>query len=185
MAAAVEISRRKEAADQDLKATKSDDARVKVEMWDAGLGEAMDIAASEELTQAAEAIRSFCLRWWRRRLTRSFFCWLHQLPEYQGVGLDDMSHVVEKVQENTPGREEKIYRWAPVGRAIYCDWWSERDDRHFKNLKSARDVVERSSRATWFEWTDGSTPVYWKWPAWYQPVARDGLPVWFREAPKQ
>jgi hypothetical protein len=97
-----------------------------------------------------------------------------------------MSHVVEKVQVTTPGEKEKVYHWAPLGRAVYCDWWSERDARHFKDLKSARDVVEQSSRATWFEWTDGSTPVHWKWPTWYQqPVARDGLPVWFKEAPKQ
>jgi hypothetical protein len=78
-----------------------------------------------------------------------------------------------------------MYRWAPLGRAVYCDWWSEQDARHYKDLRSARDVVERSTRATWFEWTDGSTPVHWRWPTWYQPVARDGLPVWFKEAPKQ
>jgi hypothetical protein len=111
------------------------------------------------LTQAAEAIRVFCLRWWRRRVTRSFFCWLHQKPEYQGVGLDDMSHVVEKIQVNTPGERERIYRWARLGRAVYCDWWSERDARHYKDLNAAREVAERSSRATWFEWTDGSASL--------------------------
>jgi hypothetical protein len=169
----------------ELKATKADDARVRVEMWDSELGNVMGIGESEELTQAAEAIRVFCLRWWRRRVTRSFFCWLHQKADYQGVGLDDMSHVVELVQLNTPGQPEKNYRWAQLGRAVCCDWWSERDARHYKDLRSAREAVERSSRATWFEWTDGSTPVHWKWPTWYQPAARDGLPVWFKEAPKQ
>jgi hypothetical protein len=168
-----------------LKATKSDDARVRVEMWDNELGKVMGVEEGEALTQAAETIRVFCLRWWRRRVTRSFFCWLHQTKEYQGVGLDDMAYVVEKVQLNTPGEQERIYRWSPLGRAVYCDWWSERDARHFKDLRSAQEVVERSTRATWFEWSDGSTPVHWRWPAWYQPVARDGLPVWFREAPKQ
>jgi hypothetical protein len=169
----------------ELKATKADDARVRVEEWDSELAKVTGVGEGEELTQAAEVIRVFCLRWWRRRLTRSFFCWLHQKPKYQGVGLDDMSHVVEIIQANTPGEQEKIYRWAPLGRAVYCDWWSERDARHFKDLKAAREVAERSSRATWFEWTDGSAPVHWRWPAWYQPIARDGLPVWFREAPKQ
>jgi hypothetical protein len=168
-----------------LKATKADDARVPVEQWDSELAEVMQVEEGEALTQAAEAIRTFCLKWWRRRLTRSFFCWLHQSPEYQGVGLDDLSHVVEKVQANTPGSQERTCRWAPLGRAVYCDWWSERDARHFKDLKSAREVVERSSRASWFEWEDGSTPVHWKWPTWCQPVARDGLPVWFKESPKQ
>jgi hypothetical protein len=169
----------------ELKATKADDARVRVEEWDCELGKVMGVGEGEVLTQAAEVIRVFCLRWWRRRVTRSFFCWLHQKPEYQGVGLDDMSHVVEKIQVNTPGERERIYRWARLGRAVYCDWWSERDARHYKDLNAAREVAERSSRATWFEWADGSAPVHWKWPAWYQPIARDGLPVWFREAPKQ
>jgi hypothetical protein len=168
-----------------LKATKADDARVRVEEWDRELAKVMGVGEGETLTQAAEVIRTFCLRWWRRRVTRSFFCWLHQKREYQGVGLDDLAHVVEKVQANTPGEPERIYRWAVLGRAVYCDWWSSRDARHFKDLKAAREVALRSSRATWFEWADGSAPVHWKWPAWYQPVARDGLPVWFREAPKQ
>jgi hypothetical protein len=168
-----------------LKATKADDARVQIEMWDSELANVMGIAEGAAVKQTAEAIRTFCLNWWIRRLTPSFFCWLHQTPEFQGVGLDDLAHVVEKVQEITPGLQEKIYRWAPLGRAVYCDWWSERDARHFAVLKPAREVVKRSSRATWFEWSDGSTPVHWKWPPWYQSIARDGLPVWFKEAPKQ
>ena len=168
-----------------LKATKSDDARVQVEQWDKELGGVMNVDEGEKLTRAAVVIRVFCLRWWKRRLTQSFFCWLHQKSDYQRVGLDDMAHVIEQVQVNTPGTLPKEYRWASMGRAVYCDWWSSRDARHYKDLRAARAVVERSSRASWFEWEDGSTPVHWKWPEWYQPVARDGLPVWFKEAPKQ
>lgn len=66
----------------ELKATKADDARVRVEEWDCELGKVMGVGEGEVLTQAAEVIRVFCLRWWRRRVTRSFFCWLHQKPEY-------------------------------------------------------------------------------------------------------
>ena len=133
-----------------LKATKSDDARVQVEQWDEELGTVMGVENGKKLALAAEAIRTFCLRWWRRRLTRSFFCWLHQQKEYQSVGLDDMAHVVECVQINTPGNPSKEYRWSILGRAVYCDWWSERDARHFKDLRAARDVINRSSKASWF-----------------------------------
>ena len=135
-----------------LKATKSDDARVRVEEWDGELAKVMGLEEYQELTKAAEAIRIFCLRWWRQRLTHSFFCWLHQKPDYQGVGLDDMAYVlVEKVQAHTPGELEKIYRWALLGRAVYCDWWSARDAWHFRDLKTAREVAERSYKATGFE----------------------------------
>jgi hypothetical protein len=75
-----------------------------VEIWDSELGEVMQAGEGEELTQAAEAIGIFCLSWWRRCFIRSFFCWLHQTPEYQGVGLDNLSRMVKKVQENTPGQ---------------------------------------------------------------------------------
>jgi hypothetical protein len=86
----------------ELKAMKADDARVRVEMWDSELGKVMGVGEGEALTQAADVIRLFCLRWWRRRVTGSFFCWLHQTIEYQGVGLDDMPYEVETVQSNTP-----------------------------------------------------------------------------------
>jgi hypothetical protein len=146
----------------ELKATKADDARVRVEMWDTELGNVMGVGESEALRQSAEAIRIFCLRWWRRRVTRSFFCWLHQKPEHQGAGLDDMAHVVEQAQVNAPEQPEQDCRWAPLGRAVHCCWWSGRDAQHHKDLRSAREVVEQSSRASWFEWADGSTPVHWK-----------------------
>jgi hypothetical protein len=108
-----------------LKATKADDAQVRVEMWNKELEEAMQVGEGEKLAQVVDAIRGLCLGWWRHRLFQSFFCWLYQTPEYQGVGLNDMSHVVDKVQENTPGLGERIYCSAPLGRAVYCDWWSE------------------------------------------------------------
>ena len=64
----------------------------------------MGVENGEKLALTAEAIRVFYLRWWRRRLTRSFFCWLHQRKEYQSVGLDNMSRVVEYIQVNNPGK---------------------------------------------------------------------------------
>ena len=148
--------------EEHLKATKADDARVRVEMWDHELAGVMKAEEGAALSKAAAAIRTFCLQWWRRRVTSSFFCWLHQRPEYQQVALDDMAYVVEKTQVKTPGIKEKAYRWAHLGRAVYCDWWSERDARLHRDLRAARDVMERSSRASWFEWDDGSTPVHWK-----------------------
>jgi hypothetical protein len=56
--------------------------------------EVMQAGEGKELTQAAEAIRLFYLRWWWWRVTKSFFCRLDQTPEYQGVGLDDLAYVI-------------------------------------------------------------------------------------------
>jgi hypothetical protein len=81
-----------------LKAMKADDVRVQVEKWDHGLAAMMGVGEGKQWAQAAETIQTFCFRRWRRRLGRSFLCWLHQKTDYQGVGLDDMSRIVERVQ---------------------------------------------------------------------------------------
>jgi hypothetical protein len=68
---------------------------------------------------------------------------------------------------------------------MYCAWWEDRDARHYKDLERARDAIGRLSNSDWWEWTDGSAPAHWKWPEWHRETIRDGLPVWFKEAPKQ
>jgi hypothetical protein len=47
-----------------------------------------------------------------------------------------------------------------------------------------RDVVVRTSRASWWAWEDGSRPIHWRWPLEYQVVIRDGLPVHFLQEMK-
>ena len=83
------------------------------------------------------------------------------------------------------GRARCKYQWADRGRAVYCAWWEERDARHYKDLERARDAIRRLSNSDWWDWSDGSAPAHWKWPEWYQEIIRDGLPIWFKEAPRQ
>jgi hypothetical protein len=172
------------------KATKSNDAEVNVSNWDEELVKELVVALTEEAENAAVALRNWFLRCWKRRQTRSFFSWLHQRKEYQGVGLDSMDYVVGIAQLYNPqsGEDEEPsgchYHWAERSRAVYCAWWEDRDWRHYKDLERARDTLTRTSNSTWWEWLDGSAPSHRKWPGWYQAVIRDGLPVWFREAPK-
>jgi len=76
------------------------------------------------------------------------------------------------------------YEWTPFGLASYVDWWNDRSRRHQKDLAAARDVIARLTRSSFWEWNDGSRPAHWKWPQWYQEVIRDGLRIWFKEAPR-
>ena len=160
----------------ELKVTKADNTRVRVEMWDNELGKVMGVEEGESLAKAARVIRTFCLRWWGRRVTRSF-----------SVGRTRPKSVREQDQTTWRVLQSRcrMHWWAVVGRAVCCDWWSARDARHYEDLHWAKEAVERSTRASWFEWLDGLTPAHWRWPDWCQPTARNGLSVRFEEAPKQ
>lgn len=47
------------------------------------------------------------------------------------------------------------------------------------------DSIIRAFRSTWWDWNDGSSPFYWRWPDWYLPSIRDGIAFPFRRtAPK-
>jgi len=47
-----------------------------------------------------------------------------------------------------------------------------------KSVNAGRDVLDRATKASWFEWLGGSTLVFWKWHC-FQFQARDGFPTWF------
>jgi hypothetical protein len=172
----------------DVKATKADDAAVRVEDWDRRLCRVMSLDYSTKVISAAVTLRKCCLGWYRRKVTQSYFWWLHHSPKFQQCGVG-MGHVVELDQCCNPQDDEApatdLYRWAEMGRPLYCDWWSKRFNRHRKEFASARDVIRRFGDASWWDWDGGSRPVHWKWPKWYQTTIQFGLPVWFREAPDQ
>jgi hypothetical protein len=46
-------------------------------------------------------------------------------------------------------------------------------------------VLRRLSEASWWDWDGGLRPIHWKWQVWYQPIIQHGLPIRFREVPKQ
>jgi hypothetical protein len=109
------------------KATKADDARVAVREWDARLMEGLRLPLYAKTARAANILRSWSLKLWKREHTRGFFSWLHQRPEYQPVGLHSMEHVVGLAQMSNPqsGEEQEPlqrYQWADQGRAVYCSW---------------------------------------------------------------
>jgi hypothetical protein len=184
----------------DTKATKSDEDEVDIASWNKHLCSKiyshLDPCAPA-VCRAAIALQSFGLRWYRRRLLRSYFCWLHQAEKYQGVGIG-LEHVVELDQCITPtiavkqidGLKRGIktgfdsYRWSVAGRSAYCSWWQARFQRLRKELKSGRDALQRIANCEWWDWKVGSAPIHWKWPEWYQKIIQSGLPVWFKEAPK-
>jgi hypothetical protein len=43
------------------------------------------------------------------------------------------------------------------------------------------DAIHRASNASFWEWDDGSTLFFWRWPSEFHESLRDGMSVWFRK----
>jgi hypothetical protein len=50
-----------------------------------------------------------------------------------------------------------------------------------KDWEAGRECISRCSEATWWEWTDGSRPHFWRWSDEYKRQIRDGVTPWFRK----
>jgi hypothetical protein len=185
-ATALEDSDESEDKEADGKATKSDDSEVKVRKWNSRLARMLGLLLTPRMESSMDVLRGFFLRRHKRRMTQSFLGWLHSQPKYKpcGIGMNlvvQLSTVVEpKDADGGP-----VYDWARLGRAVYVDWWQDRFKALRKNILAGRDALERLANTSWWDWEDGSRPLHWRWPKWYLEVIRDGLPVWFKSAPKQ
>lgn len=54
------------------------------------------------------------------------------------------------------------------------------DSEKDKDLKVGRECIYICCNASWWEWTAGSRPLFWRWPEEYKITLRDGLPPWVK-----
>jgi hypothetical protein len=47
-------------------------------------------------------------------------------------------------------------------------------DEYQENLEAAQDCMRRCADAEWWEWSDGSRLLFWRWPVRWRTEARDG-----------
>ena len=65
----------------------------------------------------------------------------------------------------------------------YGTCWFRSDDKHKEGSDLRNDIERyvdcafRAHCSTWFEWTEGSTIFYWRWPKRFRRMARDGIPL--------
>ena len=48
------------------------------------------------------------------------------------------------------------------------------------DLQVGREALEHCLAASWWEWKEGSSLLFWKWPGGLQQKARDGWKVWMQ-----
>jgi hypothetical protein len=66
------------------------------------------------------------------------------------------------------------------------DMWKEGRKRRGKkeigrDYTVGLDAIHRASNASFWDWSDGSTVFFWRWPEELQDELRDGMQVWFRK----
>jgi hypothetical protein len=72
------------------------------------------------------------------------------------------------------------YSWRPKFRKlIYRNWWNGFWNQAGVDRVPGYDAIWRVGDSSWWDWDSGSAPFYWRWPAEYKEVIRDGLEIWF------
>jgi hypothetical protein len=169
---------------KEQKATKADDAAVPGHIWETHLlndGPTPWVVKDvDELRKAMNLLRQRMLRWWKRKVTTSFFEWSHQrYPELVRLG-EKHGNGIRLVGAKYQWVENDPYQTALGGKEAYRKWWTSCLLHAGEDIHPAADAIERTSNLSWWNWDDGSRLLHWRWPEWYMRVIRDGLPVHFR-----
>ena len=157
--------------DRTAKATKSDDAAVPEYLWDDRLLEKLGVEKTVSRVAALNVFRVLFVRWWKRRVTTSFLKWW--LPRR----LDGQNGVVA-VRLVVFDASSLSYRWTAKGRKQYKAMRNSRRALDRELAEDAWDAIRRSADSTWWEWSEGSFPFFWRWPEWYQTQIRVGGTPW-------
>ncbi len=177
----------------DVKAAKHDDAEVNVAEWDLWTvnnylpptpADAPKICIPGSYNDATkhcfQMIRRFMLRAYKRRLLRGFLKFLNLEHDHgkrvpysvtydillDGGGRSSISANVEvspwslsKLKKKVPTRSK-----GPIPA----------NDDLIRDLTRGIDCLERAGRCTFWEWKDGSSIFFWRWPSRYKRALRDG-----------
>ena len=130
------------------KAVKSDDASVPVELWD-------------------------------RCVLRFHFDWLDYTPTVARALLTIRNRFAMRLYLRNLTRSFLRYLKSMHG----ATWWNKVNQKSLDatqlkcDLEVGVDSLVRCINSSWWEWSDGSTCHFWRWPEEVQPFIRDGFPV--------
>jgi hypothetical protein len=49
-----------------------------------------------------------------------------------------------------------------------------------QDIATARDAIWRCVNSTWWDWTSGSRPLFWRWDPLYRAAIRGGIQLWLK-----
>ena len=118
--------------------------------------------------------RMFGLWYWKRRVVRGYHRWRQANLPWQ-ANLPTPAQFVRCRMGMVLGSVQSVYEWTSKGRNAYHAQLSllrgSEDGLAF--VEVGHDAVRRSVNASWFEWLEGSTRLFWNWPERYQREVRD------------
>jgi len=169
---------------RERKATKSDDAPVPTWLWRDHLIADGPTPWSEAqvlkgigLDKAMDITRDFLLLKWKRLTARSFQRWWSSQHRSQYRAAQRWSHAHSDIQWN--GSTNR-YEWAngSQGRSNFQTWYLKRY-KGCKDFDAGRDCLYRVAHSSWWDWSAGSRPMFWRWPKDARRGIRDGMMVFF------
>jgi hypothetical protein len=89
--------------------------------------------------------------------------------------------MVRNHKELRAGAVRTIYSWSVKGQQFYTSQWviHRRSREGRATVSVGLDALRRCANASWFEWLEGSAPIFWNWPVRYQKEVRDGQQHFF------
>ena len=121
--------------------------------------------------------RVFGLLLWCRRITRGYprWCW-QNVPGHPNFPRP--SQMVRSCMGMIFGEVGPVFGWLGKGREAYSrQWaWLRESEEGLSSVVAGHNAIRWCANASWFEWLEGSTPLFWNWPRKYQTEVRDGQP---------
>lgn len=146
-------------SERDKQQSKNDDAVAEVSNWNRRVCDRLGVVYVPEIhVKALDGFRKLQLFWYRHYkhgVMGSFQKYMH--GKY---GIDWLKQVQK---EHAYKRNQAFDNLEIV-----------------KDYKVGMDAISRALQASFWEWDDGSTILFWRWPDDHQKELRDGLKVWFR-----
>ena len=141
-----------------IKAAKADDAEVPVHVWNNILLKGVQLRSGtspEDVDRAANVLRE----WWLKRFWRKLYeaC----LTRLRKHSTDEIHWTVKPRVENGQATDLSV------------------------EIHALNAVLWHSTQGNWFEYKSGSALHYFRFPVFYQGIAKDGVPVFFeKEGPR-
>lgn len=190
-AASASLAANREAHDR--KATKSDSAPIPYYLWEdhlrlGGLA-TWHSTTAPGLPRAMDIMRHYCLKWWKRKLRRCFLGWYRSRYPSKVERADKVWTLSSPVLWNS-GRGRYQWSRSPTrSQDAYAHWFNRRyrsspgAPDSWVDYTAAHDAITRASYSTWWDWSRGSRPFFWRWPSEAFLLARDGMEVYFINDP--
>ena len=180
------LKEEEEAILNDEKAARDDDVEIQTQQWDqylmrsfnSGLHDCLlqltpvcrkPMVCTGQLTTAHDRLfthlRWLSLRRFRRNVYQSFLNYMQRKYKEKWGTLRDLYNQLRNTSRGKLTR--RLTRI--VGKVSGTDF--------LRDLDNGREAVERALHSSFWDWDQGSSLFFWRWPSHVQPEARDGVRV--------